>query len=138
MTEHTTSYYAASANKYEPFPTLEGSINCDVCVVGGGYTGLSSALHLAEMGYDVVVLEGARIGFGASGRNGGQLVNSYSRDIDVIEKNYGPDAAKMLGVGRTKIYDMLAKGQILSMRIGSRRLVKVESIKALIERGDAA
>ena len=87
MTEHTTSYYAASANKYEPFPTLEGSINCDVCVVGGGYTGLSSALHLAEMGYDVVVLEGARIGFGASGRNGGQLVNSYSRDIDVIEKN---------------------------------------------------
>ena len=65
MTEHTTSYYAASANKYEPFPTLEGSINCDVCVVGGGYTGLSSALHLAEMGYDVVVLEGARIGFGA-------------------------------------------------------------------------
>ena len=97
MTEHTTSYYAASANKYEPFPTLEGSINCDVCVVGGGYTGLSSALHLAEMGYDVVVLEGARIGFGASGRNGGQLVNSYSRDIDVIEKNYGPEAAKMLG-----------------------------------------
>lgn len=48
------------------------------------------------------------------------------------------DAAKMLGLGRTKIYDMLAKGQILSMRIGSRRLVKVESIKALIERGDAA
>lgn len=63
MTEHTTSYYAASANKYEPFPTLEESITCDVCVVGGGYTGLSSALHLAEMGYDVVVLEGARIGF---------------------------------------------------------------------------
>ena len=44
------------------------------------------------------------------------------------------DAAKMLGLGRTKIYDMLAKGQILSMRIGSRRLVKVDSIKALIER----
>ena len=49
-----------------------------------------------------------------------------------------PDAAKMLGLGRTKIYDMLAKGQILSMRIGSRLLVKVESIKALIERGDTA
>lgn len=48
------------------------------------------------------------------------------------------EAAKMLGVGRTKIYDMLAKGQILSMRIGSRRLVKMDSIKALIERGDAA
>lgn len=49
------------------------------------------------MGYDVVLLESARIGFGASGRNGGQLVNSYSRDIDVIERTYGPDAAKMLG-----------------------------------------
>ncbi len=49
MTEHTTSYYAASANNYEPFPTLDESISCDVCVVGGGYTGLSSALHLAEM-----------------------------------------------------------------------------------------
>ena len=44
MTEHTTSYYAASANAYEPFPTLNESISCDVCVVGGGYTGLSSAL----------------------------------------------------------------------------------------------
>lgn len=86
MTEHTRSYYAASANKYAPFDTLNESISCDVCVVGGGYTGLSSALHLAEAGFDVVVLEASRIGFGASGRNGGQLVNSYSRDIDVIEK----------------------------------------------------
>ena len=63
MTEHTSSYYAASANQYEPFPTLSESVSCDVCVVGGGYTGLSSALHLAEMGYDVVLLESARIGF---------------------------------------------------------------------------
>ncbi len=97
MTEHTSSYYAASANKYAPFDTLNESISCDVCVVGGGYTGLSSALHLAEAGFDVVVLEASRIGFGASGRNGGQLVKSYSRDIDVIEKNYGMDTTRMLG-----------------------------------------
>ena len=66
-------------------------------MIGGGYTGLSSALFLVEAGYNVVVLEAARIGFGASGRNGGQLVNSYSRDIDVIEERYGAESARLLG-----------------------------------------
>ena len=97
MTEHTQSYYAASANAYTPFPALEESLSCDVCIIGAGYTGLSSALHLAENGYKVVVLEAAKIGFGASGRNGGQVVNSYSRDVDVIERSYGAEAARMLG-----------------------------------------
>jgi gamma-glutamylputrescine oxidase len=86
MTEHTTSYYAASANRYEPFPTLDESISCDVCVVGGGYTGLSSALHLAEMGYDVVLLEGARIGFGASGRNGGSWLTPIAAISTLLKK----------------------------------------------------
>lgn len=97
MTEHTQSYYAASANAYTPFPALEESLSCDVCIIGAGYTGLSSALHLAENGYKVVVLEAAKVGFGASGRNGGQVVNSYSRDVDVIERSYGKEAARMLG-----------------------------------------
>ncbi|MDU6926843.1 FAD-binding oxidoreductase [Franconibacter helveticus] len=97
MMEHVKSYYAASANAHAPYPTLTESLECDVCVVGGGYTGLSSALHLVEQGYDVVLLEAARIGFGASGRNGGQIVNSYSRDIDVIEERYGAPTARMLG-----------------------------------------
>lgn len=86
MTEHTSSYYAASANKYAPFDTLNESISCDVCVVGGGYTGLSSALHLAEAGFDVVVLEASRIGFGASGRNGGQLVNPTAATSTLSKK----------------------------------------------------
>ncbi len=116
MTEHTESYYAASANEYAPFPALTESIHCDVCVVGGGFTGLSSALHLAEQGYDVVVLESARVGFGASGRNGGQLVNSYSRDIDVIESSYGADAAKMLGSM------MFEGGEIIRERISRYRI----------------
>jgi gamma-glutamylputrescine oxidase len=60
MTEHVNSYYAASANKHAPYPTLTEQLECDVCVIGAGYTGLSSALHLVEKGYSVVVLEAAR------------------------------------------------------------------------------
>lgn len=63
MTEHVKSYYAATANAHQPYPQLNESIECDVCVIGGGYTGLSSALFLVEAGYNVVVLEAARIGF---------------------------------------------------------------------------
>lgn len=88
---HTTSYYAASANDKSQRPALEGDIRSDVCVIGAGYSGLSTALHLAEQGFKVTVVEASRIGYGASGRNGGQIVHSYSRDIDFIERNYGPD-----------------------------------------------
>jgi len=94
---YVDSYYAATINRHQPWPQLEGPVQCDVCIIGAGFTGLSSALFLTEAGYDVVVLEAARVGFGASGRNGGQVVNSYSRDIDVIEQRYGADAARMLG-----------------------------------------
>ncbi|MFO7528696.1 MAG: FAD-binding oxidoreductase [Marinobacter sp.] len=96
-TEHTGSYYAATRNDKADRPALTEAIEADVCIVGAGFTGISSALHLAEAGFKVVVLEAARIGFGASGRNGGQLVNSYSRDIDVIENNYGTELGKALG-----------------------------------------
>lgn len=95
--EHTTSYYASSRNDTTLRPALSDNIDVDVCIIGAGFTGLSSALHLVESGYSVAVLEASRIGFGASGRNGGQLINSYSRDIDVIEKRYGSDVAKALG-----------------------------------------
>ncbi|MBP2167454.1 gamma-glutamylputrescine oxidase [Erwinia toletana] len=95
--KHVESYYAATANPHADWPQLEESIQCDVCIIGGGFTGLSSALYLTEAGYDVVLLEAARVGYGASGRNGGQVVNSYSRDIDVIQQRYGVNVAKMLG-----------------------------------------
>ncbi|MBD9642476.1 FAD-binding oxidoreductase [Pantoea sp. PNT02] len=95
--QHVGSYYAATANAHEPWPALQESVQCDVCIIGGGFTGLSSALFLTEAGYDVVLLEAAKIGFGASGRNGGQVVNSYSRDVDVIEQRYGKQTAQMLG-----------------------------------------
>ncbi len=94
---HPASYYAASANDTRQRPALEGSVSCDVCVIGAGYTGLSTAIHLAESGFKVVVLEASRIGFGASGRNGGQIVHSYSRDIDFIDKHYGHDTGVAMG-----------------------------------------
>ena len=71
--EYPNSWYAATADLLPPFAQLKGETRADVCVVGAGYTGLSAALHLAEMGRDVVVLDAQRVGFGASGRNGGQL-----------------------------------------------------------------
>ncbi|TBU94427.1 NAD(P)/FAD-dependent oxidoreductase [Phytopseudomonas dryadis] len=97
MTQHIDSYYAASRNPRVDYPVLAEAVECDVCVIGAGYTGLSTALFLLENGFSVTVLEAARVGFGASGRNGGQIVNSYSRDIDVIERQVGARQAQLLG-----------------------------------------
>ena len=91
------SYYAASATPAPTRPLLQGESETDVCVIGAGYTGLSTALFLREAGMQVTVLEAAKVGFGASGRNGGQIVNSYSRDIDVIERSVAPRQAQLIG-----------------------------------------
>lgn len=96
-TPYPQSYYAASANPVPARPELEGDTQTDVCIIGAGYTGLSTALFLLENGFKVTVVEAAKVGFGASGRNGGQIVNSYSRDIDVIERTVGPKQAQLLG-----------------------------------------
>lgn len=90
------SYYAASVNPAPQRPPLQGRCEADVCVVGAGYTGLSTALFLAEAGFRVVVLEAATVGWGASGRNGGQIVNSFSRDLDTIERQTTPDHLRLL------------------------------------------
>lgn len=95
--DHAASWYAATANAAPERAALAGEVSCDVCVVGAGFTGISAALHLAERGFSVVVLEAVRVGYGASGRNGGQIVNSYSRDMDVIETKYGAETARALG-----------------------------------------
>ncbi|TBU87333.1 NAD(P)/FAD-dependent oxidoreductase [Phytopseudomonas dryadis] len=96
-TAYPHSYYAASANAAPPRPPLEGEVETDVCIIGAGYTGLSTALFLLENGMRVRIVEAARVGFGASGRNGGQIVNSYSRDIDTIERTVGAREAQLLG-----------------------------------------
>ena len=76
---HIASWYAATANDKTVRPTLDGAFEADVCIIGAGFTGISAALELADKGMSVVVLEAERIGFGASGRNGGQIVNGYVR-----------------------------------------------------------
>ncbi|MDF3416079.1 FAD-binding oxidoreductase [Sulfitobacter sp. M57] len=90
---HTSSYYAASANPSPERPPLTGAKEVDVCVIGAGYSGLSTALHLIEKGYQVAIIEGARVGWGASGRNGGQIVNGLNASLQTIKKRYGTQTA---------------------------------------------
>ncbi|MGI9435713.1 MAG: NAD(P)/FAD-dependent oxidoreductase [Geminicoccaceae bacterium] len=90
------SYYAATANALDPLPPLNGDITADVCIIGGGYTGLSAALHLSERGYNVVLVEAHRVGWGASGRNGGQVDSGQRRAQSELETLLGRDHAKQL------------------------------------------
>lgn len=91
--EHPASYYAATRHRVT-FSELRGEHRADVAVVGGGFTGVSAALHLAERGYDVVLIEANRIGWGASGRNGGQLIDGFV-ETDKLGKRFGADAERM-------------------------------------------
>lgn len=95
MQGHPDSWYAASANPAPAHPRLEGEAKADVCVVGGGFTGLSAALHLAERGYDVALIEAERIGWGASGRNGGQICTGFSKGMEIVEERVGKEAARI-------------------------------------------
>ena len=90
------SYYAATANPHDPLPSLKGEQQCDVCVIGGGYAGLSSALHLAQQGHKVILLEAHRVGWGASGRNGGQVCTGQRLEQDTLEKMVGTADARLL------------------------------------------
>jgi gamma-glutamylputrescine oxidase len=94
--EYPASWYAATRTALGPFPALIGEARADVAVVGGGYMGLSAALHLAEQGRSVVVLEAHRVGFGASGRNGGQVGSGQRQDQDWLERAVGLDHARRL------------------------------------------
>jgi gamma-glutamylputrescine oxidase len=90
------SWYTASANQDLSFPILEGDVDADVCIVGGGYTGLSSAIHLRERGYNVVLLEAEKIAWGASGRNGGHCSTGQRTDQEALEETLGKDHARRL------------------------------------------
>ena len=110
--EHTRSYYAASASEVADYPTLEGAKTTDICVVGAGYTGVATALTLAERGYSVTLIEANRVGWGASGRNGGQIINGIS-GLEKIRKKHGGGIDQMIWDlkwrGNDIIYDRVEK-----------------------------
>ncbi|MDR3470848.1 MAG: FAD-binding oxidoreductase [Devosia sp.] len=111
--DYPPSYYAASRNVVRDPRRLQGEVTTDICVVGAGYSGLSAALHLVEKGFKVVVVEGALVGWGASGRNGGQVVNGLNASLDTIQRRYGDTAADFVGgllqEGAGIIYDWVQR-----------------------------
>jgi glycine/D-amino acid oxidase-like deaminating enzyme len=101
VTQHSPSrlprsIYAETARSPVATPPLDGDRKVDVAVIGGGFTGLSSALHLAEKGTDVTVLEAHEPGWGASGRNGGQVNPGLKYDPDQIEQDFGADLGRRM------------------------------------------
>ncbi len=94
--KYPTSYYAATTRLLPKFNNLEEDLDCDVCVVGGGYTGLSTALSLSERNYRVILLEAQRVAFGASGRNGGQVCSGQRWDVVDLKKSFGLEKTKAL------------------------------------------
>lgn len=94
--EHVASYYAATRNDNQQWPELSGELNAEVCIIGGGFTGLNTAINLAEAGYKVVLLEANRIGWGASGRNGGQLIRGIGHDTSQFTRWIGAEGVREL------------------------------------------
>lgn len=103
---HTGSYYAATANDITNFAPLSGAQQADVCVIGAGFTGISTALHLVERGYKVRVVEANRVGWGASGRNGGQLIGGIAGEKH-IAKNVGKDQEEIFSKLRWAGHDIV-------------------------------
>lgn len=111
-TERIPNYYTASRNDHTLYPALEGEIRTDVVIIGGGFTGVATAVELCERGFSVVLLEASRIGWGASGRNGGQVTGSLSGDAAInrqLSKKIGSDANEIMQLLRWHGHDIIAK-----------------------------
>ena len=94
--QHAASYYAASVNRQLAYPPLRGEMRVDVCIVGGGFSGLNSAIELAQKGLSVALLEAHKIGWGASGRNGGQLIRGVGHGVEQFESVIGAGGVREL------------------------------------------
>ena len=101
------SYYAATAGPAQDYTALAADTACDVAVVGGGLAGLSAALDLRQRGFDVVLLEAQHVGYGASGRNGGQAIHGLACEQGVIEDQLGLDEARRVWGMSLEALDLL-------------------------------
>src|SRR5690606_41215053 len=104
--DYPDSWYLASRKLEFDCPVLEGELQADVCVVGGGFTGLNTAIELAQRGMSVVLLEARRIGWGASGRNGGQLIRGVGHDLEQFTWIVGAEGErglKLLGLEAVQV-----------------------------------
>lgn len=119
------SWYAASTVIPDAAPSLSDALDVDVCVIGAGYTGLSSAIHLAKTGKKVAILEAERAGWGASGRNGGHVGTGQRVDQEVLEKQLGLPIAKQLwrlGLDAVQLVDDLVTHYDIDCELGSGNL----------------
>ena len=104
--DYPLSYYFSSLKYNQTYPELTEAINADICIIGGGFTGIASAVELAERGYSVVVLEAHKIGWGASGRNGGQIIRGIGHDLEDFRKAIGQegiDSISAMGIEANKV-----------------------------------
>lgn len=93
---YPSTYYAATAKPLDPFPPVSGDVVCDVAIIGAGLSGLSAALQLSKLGFNVALLDAHRVGWGASGRNGGQISGDQRLEQDELEKLVGKEDARKL------------------------------------------
>jgi len=106
------SLWEATAPAAPDTPSFQGALHADVAIVGAGFTGLSAALHLAEAGRDVVVIDAQAPGWGASGRNGGQVIAGVKYDPDVLEQKHGPAMVATVGSGPGLVFELISKHAI--------------------------
>ena len=124
------TYYSATRNPAPARPRLAGSHSCDVCIVGGGIAGTSAALHLAERGFAVILLEAQQIGWGASGRSGAQVLPGVAAGQENLEKLLGAaDARKVWDVsvaGMRLVHELIARHGIDGQYVAGHMLTAVK------------
>src|SRR3984885_12325604 len=136
---HTNNYYQATRRVELTVPALEQDLNVDVAIIGGGITGVSAALHLAERGYQVALLEAQDIGWGASGRNGGQILAGFGASQVKMKKLLGAEPAQRLWDMSVEavnlLHDLIRRFDIPcdSMRGYLHAALKARQVRALEE-----